>query len=79
MEYRLQNVTIEDVKDEDSSTTPTSLINGDEDNKLVRDFSFNSNKSSNKMSTKVKVLGGKRWKNYEVITVLQNHSIRNSL
>ena len=56
MEYRLQNVTIEDVKDEDSSTTPTSLINGDEDNKLVRDFSFNSNKSSNKMSTKVKIL-----------------------
>ena len=57
MEYRLQNVTIEDVKDEDSdTTTPTSLINGDEDNKLVRDFSFNSNKSSNKMSTKVKIL-----------------------
>ena len=56
MECRLQNVTIEDVKDEDSDTTPTSLINGDEDNKLVRDFSFNSNKSSNKMSTKVKIL-----------------------
>lgn len=78
MGYRLQNVTIEDVKDEDSDTTPRSLINGDED-KLIRDFSFNSDKSSNKMSTKVKVLGGKRWKNYEVITVLQNHSIRNSL
>ena len=78
MECRLQNVTIEDVKDEDSDTTPRSLINGDED-KLIRDFSFNSDKSSNKMSTKVKVLGGKRWKNYEVITVLQNHSIRNSL
>ena len=78
MGYRLQNVTIEDVKDEDSDTTPGSLINGDED-KLIRDFSFNSDKSSNKMSTKVKVLGGKRWKNYEVITVLQNHSIRNSL
>ena len=54
---RLQNVvTIEDVKDDDSVTTPTSLINGDEDNKLVRDYSFNSNKSSNKTSTKVKVL-----------------------
>ena len=78
MGYRLQNVTIEDVKDEDSDTTPRSQINGDED-KLIRDFSFNSDKSSNKMSTKVKVLGGKRWKNYEVITVLQNHSIRNSL
>ena len=78
MGYRLQNVTIEDVKDEDSDTTPRSLINGDED-KLIRDFSFNSDESSNKMSTKVKVLGGKRWKNYEVITVLQNHSIRNSL
>ena len=67
MECRLQNVTIEDVKDEDSDTTPTSLINGDEDNKLVRDFSFNSNKSSNKMSTKVKVY--QRLKNYKVITV----------
>ena len=67
MESRLQNVTIEDVKDEDSDTTPTSLINGDEDNKLVRDFSFNSNKSSNKMSTKVKVY--QRLKNYKVITV----------
>ena len=78
MEFRLQNVTIEDVKDEDSdTTTPTSLINGDEDNKLVRDFSFNSNKSSNKMSTKVKVY--QRLKNYKVIIVLQNQSIRNSL
>ena len=50
---RLQSVTIEDVKDEDSDTTPTSLITGDEDNKLVREFSFNSNKSSTKASTKV--------------------------
>ena len=49
---RLQNVTIEDVQDDDSDTTPTSLINGDQDNKIVRDFSFNSNKSSNETSTK---------------------------
>ena len=53
---RLQNVTIEDVQDDDSDTTPTSLINGDQDNKIVRDFSFNSNKSSNETSTKVKFL-----------------------
>ena len=50
---RLQKVTIEDVKDEDSDTTPTSMINDDE-NKLIRDYSFNSNKSSEKTSTKVK-------------------------
>ena len=50
---RLQKVSIEDVKDEDSSTTPTSMINGDEDIKLNRDYSFNSNKSADKTSTKV--------------------------
>merc|ERR1712154_102621 len=55
IDTRLQKVTIEDVKDEDSDITPTSMINDDE-NKLIRDYSFNSNKSSEKASTKEETL-----------------------
>ena len=68
---RLQKVTIEDVKDEDSDTTPTSMINDDDDgNKLIRDYSFNSNKSSDKTSTKVKLVNHREEKlRFEIKTL----------
>ena len=51
--WRLQKVTIEDVKDEESDLTPTPMINGVSENKISRDNSFSSNKYSDKTSIKV--------------------------
>ena len=51
--WRLQKVTIEDVKDEESDLTPTPMMNGVSENKISRDNSFSSNKYSDKTSIKV--------------------------
>ena len=50
--WRLQKVTIEDVKDEESDLTPTPMMNGVSENKISRN-SFSSNKYSDKTSIKV--------------------------
>ena len=49
---RLQVVTIEDVKDEEPSSPPTTLDN--DELKISRDNSFTSNKYSSKLSSKVR-------------------------
>ena len=51
--WRLQKVTIEDVKDEETDLAPTRIINGVSDTKISRDNSFSSNKYSDKASIKV--------------------------
>jgi len=52
IDTRLQKVTIEDVKDEESDLTPTPMMNGVSENKISRDNSFSSNKYSDKTSIK---------------------------